>query len=64
MRDTKEHTLTQNDEWAQQNATLLAQAEDERANGHLWNATLLEAQYHDSEAKRCELLASREARAR
>lgn len=61
MIDTKEHT-DQDDEWQQQNATLLAQAEDERANGHLWNATLIEAQYHDSEAKRRELMARREGR--
>ena len=61
MIDTKEHT-TQDAEWQRHNATLLAQAEDERANGHLWNATLLEAQYHDSEAKRRDLMARREVR--
>ncbi len=50
------------EQWQQQNEALLAQAEQERAQRHLWNATLLEMQYHASEEKRREMETGREAR--
>lgn len=59
MIDIQERPLAQLDEWHAHNEALLAQVEDERWHNHLWNATLLEAQYHDAEEKR-EMAASRE----
>lgn len=60
MIEIQEHPLTRLDELRQHNEDLLAQAEEERARLHLWNATLTMAQYHDAEAKRRGLMASQE----
>lgn len=61
MIDTINTTHIHNDDWRQHNAALLIQAEDERAQRHLWNAALTLAQYHDAEEKR-ELVESSEVR--
>ena len=50
--------IEHNNLWRQRNTALLAKAEQQSVQGHCWEATVLLAQYDESEVRRLQIWAS------